>query len=353
MSGGLLVYGANGYTGRLIARRAVEMGMRPVLAGRNGAEVGALASTLGLEARVFALDDARRLADGLSGMSVVLHCAGPFSRTAAPMAEACVRAGAHYLDITGEAGVFEAMHARGERAAAAGVMLLPGAGFDVVPSDCLAAHLKRRLPSATRLALAFRSIGGGVSHGTATTMAENAHRGGLVRKNGALTAVPSAWKTRSIDFGRGPVVATTIPWGDVVTAFYSTGIPDIEVYTVVSATARAMLRVGRYLGGVLASVPVQGALRRVIARRPAGPSDDERARASSVVWGEATNEAGQRVVSRLRAPDGYTLTAQTAVATARRALDGDAPLGFQTPSLAYGADLILTAATGVERTDVE
>src|SRR3712207_3296995 len=146
------------------------------------------------------------------------------------MAEACLSAGVHYLDITGEIGVFEALAARDAQARAAGVMLMPGVGFDVVPTDCLAAHLKRRLPSATRLALGFEAAGR-LSRGTARTVIENLGAGGLVRQGGELKRVPAAWRTRVIDFGAGPRTAMTIPWGGVVTAYHSTGIPTIEVYT--------------------------------------------------------------------------------------------------------------------------
>src|SRR5437763_11984740 len=146
MADSWLLYGANGYTGELIARRAVAGGGRPVLAARRAAEVGRLAAELGLDHRVFGLEDARAVDRGLDGMAAVLHCAGPFSRTAAPMAEGCLRGRAHYLDITGEIEVFEALAARGEEARRAGVTLLPGVGIDVVPSDGLAAHPPRRLP---------------------------------------------------------------------------------------------------------------------------------------------------------------------------------------------------------------
>src|SRR4051812_14952024 len=165
-------------------------------------------------------------------VAAVLHCAGPFSHTSRPMADACLRTKTHYLDITGEAAVIESLAARDEEAKRSGVMLLPCVGFDVVPTDCLAAHLKRRLPSATRLALAIQGIGR-ISRGTATTMVENINRGGLIRRGGKLQSVPAAWKTREIDFGRGPRSATTIPWGDVATAFYSTGIPNIVVYAAI------------------------------------------------------------------------------------------------------------------------
>src|SRR5260370_13956698 len=219
-----LIYGANGYTGGLIAQEAARRGLRPTLAGRNAEALSALAGGLGLEHRVFGLDDPVALATGIEGHAVVLHCAGTFSRTARPMADGCLKAGVHYLDITGEEGVREALAQRGDEARAAGVMLLPGAGFDVVPSDCLAAHLKRRLPSATGLALAFQTSGG-MSRGTALTVIQGLAGGGLIRRRGRLTPVPAADRTRSIDFGAGPVKAVTLPWGDVVTAYHRPRIP--------------------------------------------------------------------------------------------------------------------------------
>src|SRR5829696_2843358 len=181
-SGRVLIYGSNGYTGRLIVERALERGLRPVLAGRNAAEVQRQADELGLEHRVFSLDDPRAVDAGLVGVGVVMHCAGPFARTSRPMADACLRTRVHYLDITGEIAVFEALAARDAEAKASGVMLLPGVGFDVVPSDCLAAHLARRLPTATRLTLAFRSAGR-MSRGTALTAIDRISDGGLVRRN--------------------------------------------------------------------------------------------------------------------------------------------------------------------------
>ncbi len=345
-----LLYGANGYTGNLIARLAVERGLRPLIAGRDRDKISRQASELGLEHRAFALDDAAALEDALRNVAAVLHCAGPFSHTSKPMADACIKTKTHYLDITGEIVVFEALAARGSEAQASGVMLLPGVGFDVVPSDCLAAHLKRRLPSANKLTLAIHGLSR-ISHGTATTMVENINRGGLVRRDGKLASVPTAWKTREIDFGRGPVKATTIPWGDVATAFHSTGIPNIEVYAGLPSSMRRMMKLSRPLGGLLASGPVQSFLKKRIRSQPPGPSDEERARGKSFVWGEATDEAGQTARARLQGPEGYTLTALTALAIVTKVLAGDAPVGFQTPSRAYGADLILEIE-GVTREDL-
>lgn len=344
-----LIYGANGYTGALTAREAVARGHRPVLAGRGADAVAALARALNLEYRVFSLDRSPAIDEGLRGVRAVLHCAGPFAHTSAPMVDACLRTRTHYLDITGEVQVFEACAARDAEARAAGVLLLPGVGFDVVPSDCLAAHLKRRLPSATALALGFQSFGR-LSRGTATTMAENIHRGGLIRRGGVLTPVPAAWKTRIIDFGAGPTTAMTIPWGDVSTAYHSTGIPAIEVYIAAPFGQRLAARLSRRLGWLLGSSWVQGRLKRKIQSSPPGPTDEQRARGRCYLWGEASDAAGQKVVSRLRTPEGYTLTAHAALAVVERVLAGQVPAGFQTPSRLFGPDFVLELE-GVTRED--
>ncbi len=351
MHPGALIYGSNGYTGRLIVERALARGLRPVLAGRNARAVGQQAADLGLEHRVFPLDDSRAVEAGLVDMALVMHCAGPFARTSRPMADACLRAGVHYLDITGEIAVFESLAARNAEATAAGLMLLPGVGFDVVPSDCLAAHVARRLPTATRLTLGFQAAGG-LSRGTATTMIESGGQGGMVRRGGALVAVPMAWKTRQIDFGAGPRLTTTIPWGDVATAFYSTGIGDVEVYVAVAVGTRRMMIASRYIGWLLRLAPVRELLLRGVRRRPSGPSVAARARGVSRLWGEASDERGRRVVSRLTGPEGYTLTALTAVAAMEKVLAGGARPGFQTPSLAFGADFVMEV-NGVRREDLD
>jgi short subunit dehydrogenase-like uncharacterized protein len=346
-----LIYGSNGYTGRLIAAGAVASGLRPILAGRSAAALRAQAEGLGLEHRVFPLDDRAGIDAALSDVTLVMHCAGPFSQTSAPMAGACIRTRTHYLDITGEIAVFESLAAHDAGARAAGVMLLPGVGFDVVPSDCLAAHLVRRLPSATRLALAFEARGG-ISRGTATTMVESSGGGGMIRRGGVLERVPAAWRTRTVDFGSGLAEVTTIPWGDVSTAFHSTGVGNIEVYTATSPLARRMLTATRYLGWLLKIPVVRGTLTRLVRSWRAGPSDATRAQEVSRLWGEATDRAGRRVVARMITPQSYALTALTAVAAMQKVLGGTIAPGFQTPSRVFGADFILEIP-GVRRDDVE
>lgn len=345
----VVLYGATGYTGRLVVDELLALGVRPVLAGREGEALAALARHYQLEMRTASLEDAEALDRLLRGAAVVIHCAGPFFRTSRRMADACIRNRVHYLDITGEIAVFEALAARDAEARAAGVMLLPGAGFDVVPSDCLAAHLKRRLPTATALALAFHA-GSGLSRGTAITMAENAGGPGAVRRGGKIVPVPPAWRTRQIVLGDRERLTVTIPWGDVSTAYHSTGIPDIEVYVAVSAGAVRSLRLSRFIAPLLRTRWMRTKLVQAIQRRPAGPSDQARARSTASLWGEARDDAGRVVVSRLATPDGYTLTSRTAALLARLVVDGGAVPGFQTPSRAFGADLILRVP-GCTRTD--
>ncbi|MBO1347819.1 MAG: saccharopine dehydrogenase NADP-binding domain-containing protein [Hormoscilla sp. GUM202] len=353
----ILLYGANGYTGSLIARLAVQLGLRPILAGRNESKIKPLAAYLNLEYCSLALDDAMTLEAELQDVVAVLHCAGPFQQTWKPMVTACLRTKTHYLDITGEWMVLEAIAALDREAKAAGVMLLPGVGFDVVPSDCLAAHLKGRMPAAEKLAIAFQmsadssNLSGQLSRGTATTIVEGQSRLGMVRQNGVLTPVPAAWKTRTIDLGRGPVFTTTLPWGDVSTAYYSTRIPDIEVYTAVSPSLYRMMIASRYLGWFLSLPAVQNFQKRAIALSPPGPTDLQRQQGISLLWGEVEDKVGNKLASRLQCPEGYTLTAMTAVTILEKVLAGEVEVGFQTPSLAYGADLILSIE-GVVREDI-
>ncbi len=346
----LLIYGAYGYTGELIAKRAVELGLRPILSGRNPGRLAAVAAPLGLEQRVAALDDAAKLRAALSGVSVVLHCAGPFVHTSRPMLDACLEARAHYLDITGEIAVFEALARRDEEARAAGIMVLPGVGFDVVPSDCLAAHLKQRLPSATRLRLGILSRGG-ISHGTATTMLEHLDHGAMVREGGKLKRIRLGSRRLEIDYGRGPVASVAVAWGDVGSAWYSTKIPNIEVYFPVPRRLRRVLPMLSPFLPIAALGPVRRLLQRRIDR-VRGPSDDERAQGSCVLWGEVSDDAGAKVAARLHTPEGYTLTVEAALHIAQKvasaahkdahkALNGAPPVGFHTPSSAFGAGLVL------------
>ncbi|RMG27309.1 MAG: hypothetical protein D6730_07465 [Bacteroidetes bacterium] len=347
-----LLYGANGYTGQLIAEMAGDFGLKPVLAGRSAEKIRPLAERLGCDCTLFSLDDQQAMDQALQQVPVVLHAAGPYKFTARPMMEACLRTGTHYLDSTGEIEVFELGHSLDEAASRADIMLMPGTGFDVVPTDCMALYLKKKLPDATHLRLAFTSLGGGVSHGTATTMAENLGQGGAVRKDGKIVPVPLGHRAFWVPFGDTRRFVMAIPWGDVSTAYYSTGIPNIETYMGISPKAYRYARMQKYFNWLLKTRLVRNMLKKRIDKRPPGPSPEERAYARSLVWGQVSNAKGDKREAWMETPEGYTLTAITSLLITRKVLNGQAPAGFQTPAKAYGEDLILEVE-GVKRHDLE
>lgn len=335
-----MIYGATGYTGALIAQESVRRGLQPVLAGRDAAKLRPLAERLRLPHAVVTLDDAAALKQALQGLVAVLHCAGPFSQTSAPMREACLAAGTHYLDITGEIDVFVAAHDDAERARAAGVLLCPGVGFDVVPTDCVAVSLKAALPDATHLTLMFSGLDH-LSAGTTVTSMEAVFRGtARVRQDGRIIDLPFGDRSRMFDFGRGPEPSFVIPWGDVATAGYSTGIHNIEVHIPRASDSaraiRALLPLRRLLAGPLARRVAHPLLRR-LAR---GPSPTRRAREPASVWGEARNAAGAVRRASLQTLNGYSLTILTALMAVEHVLRHEVPAGYRTPAQLMGADCL-------------
>jgi len=336
-----MIYGANGYTGQLIAERAVAEGQQPVLAGRNGEKVKAIAEQLNLPYRVFDLANTKDVDDALQGVKAVMHCAGPFSSTSEPMVEACIRAGAHYLDITGEIKVFEMIKSKDAKAKAAGVTLLPGVGFDVVPSDCLAAMLAEKLPDATHLEMAFYGDGG-TSPGTAKTMVEMLGDGGRIRRNGQIKKVAAGYRQRNIPFAEGPRWCMTIPWGDISTAYTSTGIPNIMVYTWVPKMAGIIARLISPLMIIMRNKKVQDYLKAQVDKNVQGPDASTRSSGFMNLWGKVRNKAGQDCEAWLSIPDGYQFTVDAAFTSTQNLLAGKAEAGTQTPSSAFGKDFVLS-----------
>ncbi|MBL8301023.1 MAG: saccharopine dehydrogenase NADP-binding domain-containing protein [Rhodanobacteraceae bacterium] len=334
-----LIYGANGYTGRLIAAEALRQGLQPVLAGRDRAALAAMGGQLGLSWRAFDLSDQTTLQREFDGFPLVLNCAGPFSATARPVLEACLATRSHYLDITGEIDVFALCHHHHKAAIERGIVVAPGAGFDVVPTDCVAAMLKQRLPDATHLVLAFEASGG-PSPGTARTSVEGLAKGGRARIGGELVQVPLAWKSRTFQRDGNARSAMTIPWGDVYTAYISTGIPNIETYMAVAPATIRRLRRLRWIGPLLGLAPVQSWLKRRAGARP-GPDAGQRERSDCRVWGEARDARGGEAALELSTPNGYALTATASVGMIGRLLASAAPGGFYTPSRLMGADYVL------------
>lgn len=335
-----MIYGANGYTGRMMLEEAVRRGHHPVVGGRNPEAVAALARQYGLAARSFCLTDPATAASALSGIPLVVHCAGPFSATCAPMLEACLKSGTHYLDISGEIDVFAHCHAQHERARERGIVVLPGSGFDVVPTDCLAAMLNRELPDARELTLAFEA-GGGPSPGTAKTSVEGLGNGGRVRRDGKLVAVPLAYKEREFLRDGAPRATMTIPWGDVYTAYVSTGIPNIEVYMALPASTIARIRRIRPFAFLFKLGLVQRIMKAQVEKKVRGPDAGKRGATGAHVWGEVVHASGKSFALELDTPNGYELTVTAALGIAEHVLAQGAAGGYYTPSQLMGPDYVL------------
>ncbi len=351
MSDAYLLYGCTGFVGRAIAEQAIQRGHNLIVAGRDPERVPRLAGEWGVDHRVFRLDESHERVQAVAGVQAVLHCAGPYIDTYEPMLEACLRGGTHYLDLTGEIPVYQALADHGLRAEVKGVMLMPGVGFDVVATDCLALHLKRRMPSATRLTLAYQSRGpAGLPPGTVKTAIEMARYGIMVRREGRIVNPGRGSKTRVIDFGHGPVEATRLTWGDVFMAYHSTGIPNIEEYVVLPTGLRRPVAVVNRLRPLFALKPLRSFLKWWIR---GGSTPEERAQTQTSVWGEVEDDQGQTATARLHGPEaGLIWTQRAALAAIEKVMAGWAPAGFQTPAGAYGPDLVLECE-GVSREDVE
>ncbi len=210
-------------------------GVKPGLrASSNAAKLAALATQYDLDWLALDLHYAERLHKTVERFSLVFHAAGPFVRTSEPMVRACLAGQTHYIDITGEIPVFESTFAHDADARARGVVLMSGAGFDIVPSDCLARQVAERAPDATHLQTAVAMPMGDISSGTAKSGLVNANHfagGSLTRRDGRLTPLPLGKGRRKVRFSDGHTrEVTPFPWGDLVTAAHTTGIDNITSY---------------------------------------------------------------------------------------------------------------------------
>lgn len=342
MKNSILIYGCYGYTGKLISQLAAQQQLPAILAGRDAEKTKALATQLNLPYVVFDLKNEADTERALANIKVVLHCAGPFRYTAEPMAKACLKTKTHYLDITGEYDVFEKLFGMDKQAKNAGILIMPGTGFDVVPTDCLALYLKNKIPGVKNLELALMMKGGSLSHGTAITVAENLGDNTLVRRDGELEEIPNGSLIRNVllpNNRRKKGVA--ISWGDISTAYRTTGIPNITVYNCLPDQVIKSMKWSNYLGFLLRTRVVKNFLIKRIKNRPAGPNDEMREKATSAVWGEVSNELGANFRAMIELPEGYTLTALTALKIAQNVLQTEPPHGTHTPAGVFGADFIL------------
>jgi short subunit dehydrogenase-like uncharacterized protein len=337
--GPLLIYGASGYSGRMIAERARLLGVDAILAGRSADRVQPLGAALGLPWRAFGLGDPARLDAALADVGVVLHAAGPFASTARPMIDACLRTRTHYLDIAGELTVFQEARRLDGLARMRGVMLMPGAAYAIVASDCLAAHVARRAPGAKYLRLA-QSKPEMASRGSVRTMFDLVRGGVSIRRAGELVSVPVGRLERDFDFGEGSRKATAVSWADVITAHHTTGIANIEVYAEAGRLYRTVYQANAWLAAQFG--PVDGrVLAPFVAAWPEGPSEEQRASKRQVILAEAEDPWRRCTRARLTTLDGYSFTPLAALALVERVLRGECEAGFQTPAGLYGPDFIL------------
>lgn len=334
-----MLYGASGYTGKLVADLAEERGERPILAGRSTHKIATMATPLGLSHRTFDLSDPDVIAENLHDVDVVAHCAGPFSATSAPMVEACLRTGTHYLDITGEVDVFEAIFARHREAVDAGVVLLPGAGFDVVPTDCLASLVAASLPTATRLDLAFQAIGG-LSAGTMKSAWEGIALGGRARVDGEIQHVPTRWRQREVPFPSAARTVTSLPWGDVSTAYRSTGIGNITTFTVLPVIDRLSQQASERGRKLLSHPVVQRLGSAAISLLVEGPRKPRRENSWTEVFAEARDDNGLTASAALIGPNPYDLTADAVLRAVHGLHSGHVTPGAHTPSTLFGHDFV-------------
>jgi short subunit dehydrogenase-like uncharacterized protein len=351
MSACVVIYGATGYSGGLVAREAAARGWCPLLVGRNAATLATLAATLGLEHRVADVRRADQLLAAFAGARVVLNAAGPFSGTATPVAAACLEAGAHYLDLSAEVPAIEALAREHEAARARHLMIMPAVGFDVVATDCLAMHVAHRLPTAVRLSLAVTNLRF-VSRGSARTLLEAVDRG-LMRRDGELVPVPLGSCERPFPYEAGLRKSINVSLADLTTAYHSTGIPNVATYTEGTPVMRALLAAARSAGWMLRSGPAQAwlaACTELLPDDPGGANGD--GPQTQEVVAEAADDRGGRAVARLKTPEAYAFTPIAAAAVIERVLAGDLEAGFQTPARVYGSELVLTLP-GVTREDLE
>ncbi len=346
----LLIYGASGYTGRLLATRAHALGVPTILAGRNKSRLVGLARTDSLPPRAFDLEDPRRIDAAMRDVGAVINSAGPFGATARPIAEACLRTGAHYLDVGGELPIFQFLQSLDARAREAGVMIMPGVGFVVAATDCLAAHVAAAVPDANYLRI-------GVSRATLVSRGSYASMLGLfretvtIRRGGRLCEVPVGRLERVFDYGDGGSLSAAVVWPDVFTAWHTTKIPNIEAYVEAGPLPRWTYSLASRIAEPLRYKPIQDLVALQTRIWPEGPSERQRDNARRTIVAEAEDSYRRGKRARLHTPDGYSFTPLSALAIAQRALAGDSPAGFQTPAGAYGPDFILDLP-GVRREDV-
>ncbi len=344
-----LIYGAYGYTGKLIVQEAVKRGHKPILAGRSGEKLKPMSDSLGLRMAVVGLNDKDALRKLLSEVKLVFNAAGPFVHTSEPIIQACLEAGTNYMDITGEIPVFQKTFSYDEKAKERGIVLMSGVGFDVVPTDCMARYVSDHVMEAKELELAFSGLGN-PSAGTFKTILNVLPEGGFIRRNGKLTPYTLGRGTKKIKFINKTYTAMPIPWGDLETAYRSTGIPNITTYMVYPDYAVPIIRYGTPLiKGIIKMNMIKVLSRKLVDRFISGPDERMLNEGHSYVWAMAKNEKGERKEAWLDTVEGYRFTAIAGVLGIEKVFQLKLK-GALTPAMAFGADFVLEVK-GTKRYD--
>lgn len=345
-----MIYGANGYTGKLIIEEAITRGHTPILAGRSREKIEALANRYQLDSMVFSIDDRDALHQAVKSVDLVLLAAGPFVKTSLPVVRACLQHKTHYVDITGEIPVFEKNILLHNQAVKKGITIISGVGFDVVPTDSLAKYVSDKLPGAQRLEIGITGLGS-FSRGTLITMLAHLHRGVLKRVAGKYQMVRHGLKSKKIPFPQGKKLALPLTWGDLATAYHSTEIPNITIYMAVQGPLARVKAVGvSLLRFLLQFALIRNLLISYVKKRVTGPNESVRMRVRAQIWAEVTNAVGVKKRAWLECVEGYQFTAYAGVRIVEKILSEKKP-GSYTPSQAFGTDFVLEIP-GTKRFDV-
>lgn len=343
----VVVYGASGYTGKLIAAELSGRGVPMVLAGRNRDRLDAVRAGLGaeVEARVsaVAVDDPAGLRELLGPARVVVACAGPFTLHGAPVIEAAARTGTHYLDTTGEQPFIRDSFDRwGPIAADSGAALVSGFGFDYVPGDMLAALTAGGLGRLEEMTVAYAVNGLGVTRGTALSALEMIKGGDVEWTRGRL-------QPGSMQASRGSF-AFPAPLGERRVGRYPSGEQITVPRHVDVGTVRTVIEMKGLLGAELGPLagpmmtasgyamrtPLRGLLGKAIARLPEGPSADERDAVAYTLVCDARTPGGDTRRGILRGGDVYGITARIiAEGVVRMSAPGYDRSGGLAPSQAF------------------
>lgn len=314
----MLLYGATGYTGKIIAERAKELNLDFDIAGRDQDKLLSVANKLNVGYHVFGVDDQDAWQEALKDKHVLINAAGPFALTARQAMEACLKAGVHYLDISAELDTYQLAESLDQEAKAAGIQIISGAGL-FVSYDALVVHLSKLIAEPEYLSVGFRHYGG-FSKGSVLSSKNIADLGILIRKNGDIIHNPHP-ESKTFSFGEQQVECIPTPLGGIILSYKSTGIPNIEEYFSLKLPVNELpdLTAGNLHGG---------------------PTKEERAAGRNGISAEITGRDGKVVKAYVDAPSGYDLTPLSVVAIAHRILKEDFKTGYQSPGSAYGEEIL-------------